>query len=379
MDNQKSIKKQVSVFGFIALTVVLSRVVMYIWHGLTMGSWNYFDFITRLNIYDAGWYAEIANSGYRVSPHGEGQAVWAFFPLFPLFIHLLHRIIPINILALASCVSTVLLTVAMAILYNYIILTRENEKLGKVLVYFYCFGVFTFYASSFYAESLYMLLLVSCYYFMKKEKYILMGICGALLSMTRNTGILFVFAILFYWIQKFCAESSDRSVKAFILCTLDNYKLILGTCLVPFGLFSFMVYLKLAVGDALAFLHVQTAWWRVNSNMLLNLRDALFAEFPPSYLGICAVVIIVLIGILLFKYRRLDEAVMPLLIFVISGNSSLGSVPRYMWGSIFVLVTFAEELVSVNRKYIRVLCYVCTFFLGLIFLNGWFHSHTWLM
>lgn len=377
MRNREVIDK--NVFYYIVVSVLLSRFIMYIWHGIIMESWNLDLFFARLNKYDAGWYAKIVNYGYNLPPLQDGQANWAFFPLFPLIVRLLHRIMPIDIWILGSSVSTIFLAIAMVVLYKYIILTREDEKVGKVIVYFYCFGVFSFYSSSMYSESLYMLLLISCYYFMKREQYVKMGICGCLLSMTRNTGILFVFAILVYWIQKFRSESTDKSIKAFVTKTLYKYNLILGTCLVPLGLFSYMIYLKMTLGDALAFIHVQTAWWRENGNMLRNFWNALFENFPPSYLGVSALVVLILIGILLFKHKRIDEAIMPLLIFFISGSSSLGSVPRYMWGSIFVLLTFTDEIMSVKRKYIRIICYASSFVLELSFLSGWFHENSLLI
>ena len=54
-----------------------------------------------------------------------------------------------------------------------------------------------------------------------------MGVIGALLSMTRNTGVFFCFVILAFWLKEYL-QAKERSIAGLINETIKNYKLLLG-------------------------------------------------------------------------------------------------------------------------------------------------------
>lgn len=111
---------------------------------------------------------------------------------------------------------------------------------------------------------------------MKKEKYILMGIIGAISSATRNTGIMLVFATIPYIIVKYIKEQkceSKFSIKDLFFYVIKKPKFIFGICLVPLGLFLFMLFLFFKTGDGLAFVHIQRAWGIYDTNILENILN----------------------------------------------------------------------------------------------------------
>lgn len=363
--------KLIKLCGYIFICFFLSRLIMYIWGGFNIGNWGVRNFFLRMNTFDAAWYKGIAENGYTTI-NDNGQASWAFFPLCPIMVRVIAKIIPVDMEIIASVLNTIISAVAMFVLYKYILLTRGSECQGKILIFLYSFGAYSFYFSIFYTEALYFLLLICCFYFLKTERYVLMGISGALLSLTRNTGIFFVFVILCYCIQEYTRKSNDIKIRYFITDTLKNYRLVLGTFLVPLGFFGFMFYLKRTLGDAFAFAHVQVAWGKkIGGNVFSVLGKAMFNTFPPSYLCVVALFSVLIILLSIFKFRRFDEAIMPVVTFLLSASISLNSIPRYMWGSCFVMVALTDELVTIKRKYVVYAFLVGNFIFELMCIRAW--------
>jgi len=334
----------------ITVSILLSRGMMYLWFAFFHGSWEFSLFIQKINIWDAGWYRSIALELYtdHANDPVTGQAGWAFFPLFPVIVHCVYQITGIDVNYIGSFFSTVLLGMAELAGYKYIIMTRNSVKQGIGYIYFMSFGAYSFYFSALYSEALYLFLLTCAFYFMQKEHYLKMGMAGALLSLTRNTGIFFCFAILVHRIKKY-RESTDRSFAGFVKETVCNDRLILGTMIVPLGFFSYMVYLKYKVGDAFAFMHVQRAWWRENIGVIRVLGGELFDRFPPGYLGVCFLLGVYLLVMLIWKHRRAEEAVLPLITLALAAASSLGSTPRYMAGSFAVVLALTDEWIGCTK------------------------------
>lgn len=371
----KSVKNNfIYIIFVIVMGLLLSRMFMYLCFVHSHKSWDFNLFIQKMNIWDAGWYRAIGAELYldHANDLVTGQASWAFFPLFPVIVHYIYIITKIDMNYLASFLSTMFLGIAEFMGYQYIKMTRKNEKQGFGYIYFMSFGVYSFYFSSFYTESLYLLLLTCSFYFMQRDEYIKMGMTGALLSLTRNTGIFFCFVIFVYQIKKYCSQPQG-SIRGFIKETVCNYRLIAGTMLVPLGFFSYMVYLKYKVGDAFAFVHVQKAWWRQNIGTIKVVSSELLDQFPPSYLGICFLISVFLLVLLVLKHRRVEEATLPIITMVIATTSSLGSIPRYMVGSFTVILALTDEWEGCTQINKILIC-VLMFLLEMIFINGWLNG-----
>lgn len=364
----------VYIIVLILISLLLSRAFMYFWFVYDQKSWDFNLFMQKMNIWDAGWYRAIGMDLYpdHANDPVTGQAAWAFFPLYPVVVHYLYVVTKIDMNYLASFLSTLLLGMAEFMGYQYIKMTRNDSRQGLGYIYFMSFGVYSFYFSSFYTEALYLFLLTCAFYFMQKEEYLKMGMAGALLSLTRNTGIFFCFVILVFWIKKYCKQPGG-SIGGFMKETVCNYRLIAGTMLVPLGFFSYMVYLKYKVGDAFAFLHVQKAWWRQDLGTVKVVAGELLDQFPPGYHAICFLISVFLLVSLILKHRRLEEATLPVITLLMASSSSLGSTPRYMAGSFTVVLALTDEWKGCSRINKILIC-ILLFVLELICVNGWLNG-----
>ena len=373
----RSEKKRV--IFLILLCVALSRALMYLLFGICHGSWNCGLFIQKMNIWDSGWYRMIAEGLYPTQANDAltGQASWAFFPAFPLMVHMIWKMTSIDVNYIAVVLNAFFLCMALYVGCQYIFLTRGNVRQGIGYIYFMTFGAYSFYFSIFYTESLYLFLLTCAYYFMCKGEYLKMGIAGALLSLTRNTGVFFCFVILVHWIKKY-QKKQDRNIAGWIKKTVKQDTLVLGTMMVPLGFFSYMTYLKYKTGDAFAFLHVQKAWGRENVGVWKVAKDALFMEFPPSYLGIYFCIFIYLLIVLMWKNKRTEEAILPAITLSVAASSSLMSTPRYMVGSFTMILAFTDEWKECTRLNKALIC-VAAFIFELACVHAWLNGSSLLV
>ncbi|MBS6642239.1 MAG: hypothetical protein KH366_01495, partial [Clostridiaceae bacterium] len=136
-------------------------------------------FFERINIWDAGWYRRLAESGYDLVPnrHENGDAAnWAFFPLTPMIVRYVSRGFHIGLNLAASIVNSILFAIGLVVSGVYIKETRGSQEKAVFFIMTYLFGAYSFYFSIFYSESLFFLLVILFFYFMRSEKYILMGI-----------------------------------------------------------------------------------------------------------------------------------------------------------------------------------------------------------
>lgn len=200
---------------------------------------QFFAFVEqRLNRWDSGWYLKIAETGYN-----EKSA--AFFPLYPLLIHLLQQI-GVDPAGAGILISNFSLWGAMTVFYRLASMDFEPRTARRALWYLALFPT-AFYFSAIYTESLYLFLVLLTFYFARIRKWLGVGVAGMLAAATRNMGIFLLLPVLWEYRQ-----AGAGKIKKDIL--------FLG--LIPLGLLLFMEYLKLRLGNPLAFLDAQQYWYR---------------------------------------------------------------------------------------------------------------------
>ncbi|EKQ50521.1 MULTISPECIES: hypothetical protein [unclassified Clostridium] len=369
--------KKYNIIIIILALVILSRLSMYLLY--KFGGGIFFEgrgsFIDAFNIWDAGWYRSIIENGYNTyfNINQNGQANWAFFPLYPIIIKLIHLILPININILGTVVSTIFFAGALIMSYLYILETRGNRKEGVLFAIIMSFGVYSFYFSVLYTESLYIFLLITSLYFLHKRDYLLVGIFGALLSATRNMGVMLVFAVAVQYVYDYF--KNNKNIKMFLFDTFKNSDLILGISLIPLGLFSYMAYLWKLVGDPMAFSNVQIAWAKTISNPINNLVNVLSNKGKAAFIYLLMWVIFVVVCVIcLIIHKRYVEAVLGAIFILIPLSTGLASLPRYIIGSFVYLLAFSDIIITLNKKFLTRLIIIGLSMSEIILLILWFRA-----
>src|SRR6185295_4456315 len=168
-------------------------------------------------------------------------------------------------------------------------------------------------------EALLLMLTVASFYFAKSERWWLAGLCGAFASATRTTGVLLLpaLAILFWEMY--------RPLRPLRALRKDGLALLL----VPAGLVSFMIYLHVITGNALAFKGAMAAWGRKAGFFFTPLLDYLghpaeiAAHWDFRLLNFSAVAIALACGIALLKRRQFALATYTLLVVLVALSSAL--------------------------------------------------------
>ncbi len=341
----------------VVLTIigVVSRIILEPFHG-SKYVWLYSKhlWLDIWGVWDTGHYINIATNGYSTNLDAGaatlGQANYAFFPLYPLLMKALGGVIG-NYYIAGIIISNVFLIVACIFLYKLVQLISDNNTALKSIKYLFLFPT-AFILSGVFSESLFLALIIMCFYYAKKEKWLIVGILGFLSVLTRSVGILIILPLLYEYLRT--KNFKFRNIKIDITSLL----------LIPAGLFVFSVYNYFLTGDFLAFIHIQqTGWAHILSNPFKILLGTLFTnDIFHSVNGILTIISVLILSV---YYKKIGFSYWLLAILLIffpltSGAVSLNSMLRYLVVIFPLFVLFAK----LSQK--RYLDQIITIFLALL-------------
>jgi Gpi18-like mannosyltransferase len=280
--------------------------------------------------FDGEHYLSIAYQGYL-------PLTYFYFPAYPLITRFFANLFNQSFSSLAISgflVSNISLFLALIGFWKIIRLDFQKNIAKLTIILLLVFPT-SFYFGSLYTESLFLALVIWSFYFARKQKWLLAGILGAVLTATRVVGITLVPALIVeVWLQK-------RKNKK-----LDLFWPIVGILLVPLGLFAYMYYLKVVTGDPLEFFHsvsifgqqrsqnlilLPQVFYRYFFKVLPNLNYGYFPVVFTTFLEIVAAIVFLVLTIVSFFKLRLSYAfylAAGYLIPTLSGSFS--SLPRYV-------------------------------------------------
>ena len=230
--------------------------------------WTYSEnpWLDIWGVFDSGWYLSIAVHGYSADLSSDaatlGQANYAFFPLYPLLIRGLALIVRDHYLA-GLALSNVFLFLACISLYKLVRLDCDHDTAVASIRYLLVFPV-SFILSGVFTESLFLALAIVCFYYAKRGRWLLVGIVGFFLALTKSVGILVFLPMLYEYARE--KDFKLRGVRPDIGFLL----------LIPLGLLLFAAHNYFLTGDYLAIVHIQeTGWGHQLTNPLLFLINNL--------------------------------------------------------------------------------------------------------
>lgn len=221
---------------------------------------NYSLFWSRAN-FNGIHYVSIARSGY-------GYLQEAFFPFYPALIRF-FRIFLGSYLISGLFVSNLFFILAMIMFWKLLSLEKvKKEKIKKSLLFLVLFPT-AFYFLGAYAESLFLFLVLSSFYFAKKGRFGLAGLIAGLASYTQLTGIFLLPALLVeYYHQASRRRMGERLVALreritnprrngfvyLIKSRFNHFRRLIHISLSSWGLFAYGYHLKRTTGSWLSFI-----------------------------------------------------------------------------------------------------------------------------
>lgn len=284
--------------------------------------------------FDGVHYLGIAQSGYFA------QFTQAFFPLYPLLVNSLSSILISNffevkasLLVSALVISNVAFLAALIIFYK---LTRKtfNENTALWACIFLLAFPTSFFFGAVYTESLLLLLVVSAYYLVEKDKIIYASVLGLLGSATRLIGV-------------------------FLALTLSFKSKLKPLLIIPLGLIAYSLYLQLKFNNFLYFLSAQSAFGQErNTSTIIPLPQVIFRYLKillttnglgtlnaalELFFSIGAILILIF-GFKIKKIKREWLTFSLLAIIAPTLTGTLASMPRY------ILIAFPIYIVLASIK-----------------------------
>lgn len=212
--------------------------------------------------WDAGWYMQIATTGYSMHEPQPGQRNTFFFPLYPMLARGLGKVLGDPYVA-AIVISHVCFVAAVVVLYRFV-LERWSEEVAVRTVALVACAPHGVYFSAAYAESLFLLLWVGAFYAAHRQRWGWAGLLIALSGATRLVGPIAALGVGLMALEGAQWRLRQLSPR------------VLWLALSPLGVVAYVVYLKVAFDQPWAFFGGQTiAGWGASHNLGTTVKAAL--------------------------------------------------------------------------------------------------------
>lgn len=312
-------------------------------------------FETISNISDVNSYIAIAENGYVRT--GDARFQLVFFPFYPLVIKVVHLITRLDYRASATLISFVSAYWAAMVLYKTVLLDYSKDKAFNIIKFFLV-SPFIFFTFTRMSEALYLFLLFTTIYFVRKEKYLIAGAFGFMTAATRLPGLavgvimLVEAGVLIY--KDF--REKDLKVKKYI----KMFAMMLSTLC---GFLSYLGINCILYKNPLEFLNLQQENWTQRFvNPIYTIKNVIIdTQLKGGYslsfkigCGVASLLAIIMIFISIavaFKCRvRLSYIVYMIVYYVLCYSSSwLLSGARYSLGAFVIFI--AGGLIASKNKY----------------------------
>jgi Gpi18-like mannosyltransferase len=286
---------------------------------------------------DSGWYFDIAKNGFSTHVNAYGQANYCFFPFYPMMMRFVGIIIGDYYVA-GIIISNLALIVACIYLFKLVKLEYEEEIALNSIKYLFLFPT-AFILSAVMSESLFLAFLLICFYYAKKENWLLVGITGFFFTLTRSIGLFMVIPLLYIYLESKHFKIQDLRLN------------ILFLALIPAATLAFCIYLYYLTGDFFAYMHIEESGWAQQyTNPLLNLISNAFSLNPYYLFGAYFTLACLILLILFYKKINISYLLLGLLAIIVplsTYNWSIICMERYTVVIFPLFIIFA--IIGKNR------------------------------
>jgi Dolichyl-phosphate-mannose-protein mannosyltransferase len=225
--------------------------------------------IDVLNHWDAGYYLAIAQHGYPTAhaaglPSGSLPRFVAFGPVYPAAIWLAHAVTGIGSAVVGQLISALAMVAALAGLVHLTELDAERSRAGVAVTFLVAFPT-AFFLLTDYPDSLALALAVWSFIAARHRHWVLAGLCAAGAFMTKYyLAIVVVALVAEVWQSRSSRGESDEQSRGEGGRWPRRSAVAATAVVVPTVVVAaiWMVVCSHRYGDALAFVHVQSAWHR---------------------------------------------------------------------------------------------------------------------
>jgi hypothetical protein len=280
--------------------------------------------------HDSGWYAYIVKNGYnsvKTDTNNDTNKIskyqhYAFFPLLPFLTFVAANLFGGNFYIAYFLLNILFLFGLIFYYYKYLIELEYSHRFAyRYLSIFLVFPVWL-HLYFFYTESLYMLLLLACFYYIKINKLYYFFLSSSMLILCRPNGIITLLPLFLYYLY------NEKISLKYFLFNLEKYKSVIISFLLPCFTFAFWLYIQyLYTGEAFMFSIAQIAWGKKFVFPLLGLFT--MGYWQMQAMSVYAVVLMLLLLLFFKKFKLYETVFMWMNILLPLSAGSAISIARY--------------------------------------------------
>lgn len=324
-------------------------------------------------------YVDIAQNWYRSEGRIDDIVRLVFLPMYPILIKGVAYITGHYFIS-AILVSVVSFSLASCILYKVARLDMDHDGAVRAVKYLIILPSSFFYSAPM-SDSLFLLLSVTCIYFIRRKEYLTAAVFGGLAAFTRSLGLALIAPVLFEFISDTIYE-----VKAKRFIAAKTIIHFISLLIIPLG-FCMYLYINYKVsGNPFQYMIYQSEHWSQNLGYFFNTTAYMVSYSIDSFknghsywsYGLWWPNLIFIFGSLLLMVKQVRKLRPSYTAYYITyfticiGATWLLSGPRYL-ASMFPLSLAAAEL-SEKRSVENTVTF---FFIAGAFYYLWAYVNCW--
>jgi len=344
-------------------------------------------YLYSLANFDGTQYLKIAQYGYL-------PLTQAFFPLYPISIRIVSFATNIPHI-LSGLLISILSFIGVIVLLNRYLqnLSFSRKEIKWFFIFFLSFPT-SFFLLSLYTESIFLLFFLGGLVALQYKKYVVAGMCGLAIGLTRVTGIFLFIPMLAQLLQMHLGQTNTLSPVQGMLEVLKKRKNLMVLAAPIVGMSFYSIFLKLTTEDYFAFFNLQKVSNATRSTDLVLLPQVLYRYIkifmtatPNFQYFVAAVEFITLIfvgALILYDVLKIIKSskkkqflLIGLHIYSISAlilptlTGTLSSLPRY---ALPLLSTYLI-LAKVKSTHVRIVIVSIFLILHLILFSFFIHGY----
>lgn len=297
--------------------------------------------------FDAEWYVDIIENGYQSIPRSDGQANYAFYPLYPMVVRFAKYFFPEGFTTNQVGIYVSNLCIFLASFFSVKLIRRISKQDGYFVAFLLFFAPHTMYFTMTYTEAMFILFTVLFFYACSHKKYFIASICACLAAATRIVGVFLVFSlVLSMYHAQYDNHFSIRNIISFIKSIFLQPLKLLEILICPFSVFGYFYFLYHLVGDVWASAHIEVAWHHPYSNIFVALYKNLLSPgsgASSQYWSLWAILGFALMIYLVYR-GYYDYAIFGFLSLIVPFNTDVLAASRYVMGNFAIYIALNELL-----------------------------------
>lgn len=261
---------------------------------------------------------------------------FAFPPLYPLLSKTVGNVLGdrfhLSLLIVSNVAFIMLLYFAYKLGEKLLGNDEQARRFTKYLVLLP--AAFIFQAAM--TESLFLCLVLACFYYAETHKWWLVGVLGFFASLTRSIGFLLVIPLGLILLEQYRYKFNSKTIRAYLRTGW-------WLALIPLGWLTFMAYCRVFAGDWFAYSSLQQAGWGVAVSQPLG--TLLFGLGERPFISIRAWFAMVHVAIIAAGVRLLSLPYIVYALIFIAMPLSLGPVQSYTSLIRYLVVVFPIALI----------------------------------